>query len=380
MKINERIRIGFAGRKNKLTVLKKNSIIIRYGIDAAFELSNKFDLEKKDKFIYSSAAFDFAEQNKSMLLIDVVKGNRARTLGDLPDSLVIQEIKLEQEKETIKKDKNAAKTDEERAEVIEKENELNEEIGAFLKSLKNKYPKYHHFKYQNIIAKATDIQSLLTANDLLLEYFVTDSLVYLFTISDKEVKLYSLAVSKEKLSQQVKLLRFALSDYKFIVKKENEAYRHYTQSAYWFYENLLKVALEEESDINNLIIIADGELGHLPFEVFLTESASQSKEPYVGLNYLLKKYNISYDYSATLWKENREHIKHSSNHKILACASSYPSEEYWKDSNKVSQLKEMRESYIYDLRKALSPLPYTQNEVVGLSEFFEGDFFARRFN
>ena len=94
-------------------------------------------------------AFSFAAQNKSVLLADALKGNRARSLGDLPDSLVYQELAFQDKMDALKKKKFETESPSQMAALIAKENQLNEDLQIFLENLKAKYPKYHHLKYAN---------------------------------------------------------------------------------------------------------------------------------------------------------------------------------------------------------------------------------------
>ncbi|WMX17406.1 CHAT domain-containing tetratricopeptide repeat protein [Aureispira sp. CCB-E] len=362
MQVNEHIRNSFSAKANKLRVLKNNSIFVKYGIDAALML---------DDATYYDEAFSFSEQNKSVLLADAVKGNRARVLGDLPDSLVLKEIKLQKKKDQLKKRKAESSSNETTIAITAEENALNQEIDVFLNSLKDKYPKYHHLKYENITVNAKEIQTSLAPKTLLLEYFVTDSMTYLFAISPTSIELFPIDVKKEKLKKQIETLRFALSRYDYIINKSELAQKLYTESAYWFYKEMLSIALQGK-EIENLIIITDGELGHLPFEAFLLESIPQGKINYASLPYLVKDYNISYNYSATLWKENleiqqnRKQTNNHNNHQMFACAASYPKVD--------SSLLDLRLPNIFDMRHSLVPLPQTKTEIKTLSKVFDGLF------
>jgi len=358
MKINETIRNSFSGDKGKLRVLKENGLFVELGIGAAFDFGEPTTFAE---------AFSFAEQNKSMLLADAVKGNRARNLGDLPDSLVLKEIALQQKKDRLKKQKIEAKSPEAKALVVVAENELNIEINSFLKSLKNKYPQYHALKYESIIATAKDIQNLLDEQSILIEYFIADRITYLFAVTKTKVALHPINITKKYLGIRIKELRNALSDYKYIVKNKNKSYEQYTQTAHWFFKEMLAPALEDTT-LENLIIIADGELGHLPFEAFLVEQATQKLSSYRDLHYLINDFNVSYNYSATLWKESNDahFLSHNNNHQMLACASAYP------DLDKDSFL--FRPAHVFNQRQRLNPLPNAQNEVAELSKYFQGDF------
>ncbi|MBL4650984.1 MAG: CHAT domain-containing protein, partial [Aureispira sp.] len=242
----------------------------------------------------------------------------------------------------------------------------------FLNSLKNKYPKYHHLKYENITVNAKEVQASLQPKTLLLEYFVTDSMTYLFAVSKTSIELFPINIKKQTLKERIKTLRLALSNYNLILKQSELAGSLYTGSAYWFYKKMLSVALKDKT-IDNLIVITDGELGHLPFEAFLMEKIPQGKIDYATLPYLINEYNISYNYSATLWKENlesqalRKQVNTSNNnHQIFACAATYPTVD--------SSLLDLRLPNIFNLRTSLKPLPEAQREIATLSEVFEGLF------
>jgi len=374
MRLNERIRNSFSNEGDKLKSLRTNNFFVKKGIESAFML---------EKDTYQAEAFGFAEQNKSILLADAVKGNRAHSLGDLPDSLANREMFYQKKMTDLKKEQFNATTEDEKNAITETLGELNVEINEFLKSLKNKYPKYHALKYENITANTEDVQKLLDDKTLLLEYFQGERILYLFAISKNKVKLFAIPIGETVLRKRIKDIRRALSDYNFINKKSAQAYELYTKTAYWFYEEILRIALKDKGGIiENLVIIADGELGHLPFEAFLTEEiakkgTSQKEEDleidYKELSYLVNDFNISYNYSATLWKENLNAAPHRNNGEMLACAASYPTADYW--TNTTSAIwGENRLPYFYKVRKGLQPLPAAQKEIATLAEKFTGDF------
>jgi len=370
IQIHDQIRNGFSGRQNKLRVLKKNGFFVKSAISASLQL---------DEAIHYAEAFSYAEQNKSVLLADAVKGERARVFGDLPDSLVLLENSLQQQMDDLKRKKYQTQDDSVKLVILGQENQLNEKIERFLKSLKDKYPQYHALKYQNITANVADVQALLDDKSLLLEYFVTKKVTYLFAISKNAVELFPITIPKKEIEFKIQPFRYALSDYKLITEEPENAYSLYTKNAFWFYENIIAVALEtsdslgegagKRKNIKNLIIVADDELGHLPFEAFLVEEAPDSSGDYKELHYLVNDYNISYNYSATIWKENLAiplNQGSRNNNQILACASVY--------SKADSSLLHLRLPHIFNLRTLMKPLPSAQEEVSIISQTFKGVF------
>lgn len=357
LEISEILRNNFSGKDDQLRQLANTSLYVKEGVSAAHYLG-------EDKF--RREAFQFAEQSKSVLLADAVKGNRARILTDLPDSLLFLERNLQYEKDLIKKQKHQKA--QEGTTIAQTENDLNERIEKFLQTIKENYPKYYQLRYKNITASVKEIQTLLQDKELFLEYIVTDTVTYLFTINSAEVQLYALDIGRKELKKSVSNLRKSLSNYDFVLQSEVKAFEVFNREATFFYNKLLKRALKN-TNAEHLIIVADVELGHLPFEVFLTDKNSMKSQDisYKKLPYLLKKYSISYDYSATLWRENRKRIVSNNNHKILGLAAAYP-----KDATK--EIYDFRPSHVADLRAKLAPLPAVKGEVEQLSQLFQGKF------
>lgn len=359
IKIHTKIKNEFMSEAAKLGILAGNTAFVYHGIKASYQLGTT----------YYDQAFRFAEQNKSILLVEAIQGTRAKVLGDLPDSLAQREVQLSKMKDEFKKQRHQASNNEARAMIISQENDFNQEVELFLSNLKEKYPRYHQLKYEDITASASDVQALLAPKTMLLEYFVSDTMIYLFAVTSKTVKLLELNISRLRLYSEVKRFRSALSDYNMIANKSKKAYELYTQKAYWCYSNLLEPALEG-AEVENLIVVADAVLGHVPFEVFLMKDVQQEKVPYEKMPYLLNEYTISYNYSATLWKENLKTEGQSNNHKLLACAASYtPLKE---DIH--SNVSKWRSLSTIELRANLNPLPEAKEEVQALAEKFQGDF------
>jgi len=358
--VYEKIRNSLNSEKDKLNSLGQTSEMVNQAILTGLKLTKEGDNT------YLNNSFSYAEQNKSILLADAVKGQRAKSLSNLPETVALKEIALQQQRKELEKVLAESPNDSTKALVLQMVSGLNIEIDNFIKELKEKYPKYHALKYKTLKTKVGDIQALLDDKTMLLEYFVTDTVTYLFSVTKDSIKLFPISISKNRLALDIKGLRRALSNYSFIAKDAKRSYDLFTQKAYSLYRQLLKVALKD-SDVSNLIIITDGELGHLPFEIFLQEVAPQNMTAYKDLSYLIKKYNVSYDYSATLFKENLETEHKDGKGEMLACAAAYNPA----DTNDFDVL---RPYHVAKLRRHLKPLPAAREEVKKLESLFEGTF------
>jgi len=133
-------------------------------------------------------------------------------------------------------------------------------------------------------------------NTVILEYSVGDSSTCLWVITRSAHKLFRLP-GRKVLQEQIEPFRFAL------LNPDQTNNEFFTQGGYSLYQKLLQPAEPYLTEKSKLIIIPDGILNYLPFEILLTDNkgigpnASYSKLPF-----LIKKYPVSYGQSASVLK------------------------------------------------------------------------------
>ncbi|MCP4438199.1 MAG: CHAT domain-containing protein [Aureispira sp.] len=325
-------------------------------------------LELLDTQNDAAYAFQLAEQNKSVLLLNATRSEQAYQLGNLPDSLILKDKRNIKRREALEAKLYEKRPKREKDSLRTALNQVNLDIENFVALLRKDYPKYIKLKGQQVNNDPKEIQKLLDNQTALLEYVISDSTLYIFYIDHQNLRLYKQPLQKKVLAKKIKQFHSCLSNYSMIVEHEEDAYQKYRTLAHWFYQNLVAPGLKEAQNINNLVIVSDGDLGHLPFETFLMEDAPQTYAGYSNLDYLINSYNVSYNYSATLWKENEESPTPSNNGKILGMAANYETKI---DTN----LKTLRLPTDEWLRSTLAPLPAARKEVEVLANKFQG-FFA----
>jgi CHAT domain-containing protein len=139
------------------------------------------------------------------------------------------------------------------------------------------------------------------------EYYYSDSAMYAFAITKNDYEVYELGVPKH-FKQWLSNFRKAQTDARFLLDSATTAHQLYFSSGHALYKHLLQPVLADlDSGITNLIIVPDGELGHINFETLLTDSVGSSSGSYADLPYLLKDYNIQYAYSATVLLSAKRH-------------------------------------------------------------------------
>ncbi|MCP4442388.1 MAG: CHAT domain-containing protein [Aureispira sp.] len=158
----------------------------------------------------------------------------------------------------------------------------------------------------------------------------------------------------------------------YITSYPKKADSLYQNSAQYFYQIFIQPALAKvkNSSAKQLIVVPDKNLGHLPFEVFLTEQPDKEMD-YANYSYLLKEYSISYSYSATLLVLNEAQQLNRTIPKrgVLAFAAEY---ENTIDNDKLTS---RRGSDIAVIRKVLQPLPGAKKEVNMMRKYLYGQFF-----
>ncbi|MFK7797705.1 MAG: CHAT domain-containing protein [Aureispira sp.] len=318
-----------------------------------------------------SEAIAFAEYNKSAVLSSALQGNKAINFGEIPDSLKNRERTLKKEKDLVQKKiiQHTTNKDEEALNAATQELiDVQLEQDKLRQLLKENYPKYNTLKNEQKRLTTTIVQEqLLQPQSALLEYCIYDSAVYVIVITPSTVQLQKLPTQKNTLSAQIKDFRKSLSNYKFIVNHEKEAYVLYTQTAFDLHEVLIAPIQKHLSNIKQLIIVPDNDLGHIPFEPLLSTLPNQQIINYQNLDYLLYDYTIRYSYAASLLLENKPYKSGTNNGKILGFAASYGPND---------SIASYRSPFNQQLRKNLDPLPAATQEIEILQEQFpNSDFF-----
>ncbi len=155
------------------------------------------------------------------------------------------------------------------------------------------YPNYFNLKYSTKSAKVNDIQKQLDDKTAIRSYFSTNSLVYIFTLTNKKLDV--------QVIPKIKYLEDTIQLYRQSLTNSNKLMRaNYRRVGGLLYQQLFPDSSMINKQIENLIIIPDGSLGAIPFETLLCNNAGQEIAKYKDFPFLIKKYNISYYYSVNL--------------------------------------------------------------------------------
>lgn len=288
-------------------LLQGNAVsIYERAIDLSLE---QYETTKDIKFINYSLAF--SEQNKSLVLLEALRDNRAKQYGDIPADKLQYDRDLRTE--LAYWEKRAIKTDLDEEDKNETQKNLlstKEKLEEHKKFLEKNYPKYFALRYRETHPLSiADIQQALPNDETaLLEYFWGDSTLFTFAISKADFKYYKtpLIEGKDTLIVQLRAFRKSFANEDFVINNYVHAKRDFLMYGHHLYQKIVQqplTQLQSPKTISCLRIVSDGALGYIPFDLFLSEPATEWKE--VKVPYLLHKYSISYVWSNQLLLEEK---------------------------------------------------------------------------
>lgn len=179
---------------------------------------------------------------------------------------------------------------------------LNSKREGLLKKLDQSYPVYKKIKYSNLEIIPEEIQKYLSRKDALIEYIVTDTILYSFVFTRRNFQIHKTKLD-DRFFNALNELIYQLdgADIQSILEQQPASY---IQPAYYLYAILLQ---PYESLIKNkhITIIPDGMLAHLPFEALVYNNSTDYSD-FNSLPYVVKKHRINYDYSGSIFMFFRE--------------------------------------------------------------------------
>ena len=216
--------------------------------------------------------------------------------------------------------------------------------------IKNHFPKYRRninvFSYDSL----KSIQNLISDSSVMVNYYITDSILLIFAISNKNYVIHYNKPPKNLLKQKDDLIESILfSDIETFLERGKSLYK-----------NLLRPIETFIADFRHLIIIPDEKILNIPFEAFIKPDSKKHKK-FNTYNFLITQFEISYHYSANLWSNKKnKHKINSANHQWQFAFSGFAPL-----ANEFGNSQDDDDSVLYSLS-----LPYTKQEVLGVTKIF----------
>jgi CHAT domain-containing protein len=244
---------------------------------------------------YLRKMFEYSEQFKANTLQSSLNHQKALKAVKIPPVYIMQEQRLRMD--ILRWKKKISEQPTQAAQLQDSLFEYNRQYEELIAAIETNYPQYVALKYSYKIAQLKEIQQKLPPKSVLLEYSLGNKASYLFIMTNAEVKVVNLANRKR--------LQPLLDAYYHVLEGEKRL-PEFVGASYQLYEAMFKPAEAYIKGKKQLIIIAPS-LESTPFEAIVSQlpSAHELKaQRFDQLAYLVRQYQISYHYSATLWLRN----------------------------------------------------------------------------
>ncbi|MEN9609422.1 MAG: hypothetical protein RLZZ628_236 [Bacteroidota bacterium] len=292
----------FKEDKSKFNLLENHFGIYEKAIQTAYE---QFKITQDAALLLQ--AFQWSAHSKAVALRQAMHEEKAKQFAGIPKDILKEERSLKEAIAFQQKASNDAPNDKA---IRQQLFEAKEKWHQFVQILESKYQNYHHLKYaENQPLNVLKLQQSLPKEMICLEFFVGDSTIFTFAMTQQQIKIYSIA-TPVRLDSMIIQLRESL------LTPNPQLKNTYLTNAYSMYQWLLETPLKElnpDQKKTRLRIIPDGKLGYIPFDVLLTQPATDwDDKRSQKVPYLLRSYATSYSYFADSVL-NREVLKIKNN-------------------------------------------------------------------
>ena len=276
-------------------------------------------IDIETNFGHYDAAFQWAENNRIMKLTDEY---RTRSAVFLPEHLQKQKRKLQKELVALTENlfNNRFTADTTSIHKLEGQCVLKkQELSSFELNVKKKYADSLHSNQNQPLANTQTIQQkILNDQTALIEYFVSDTTIVVFTLSKTGLKVEKVKKPLD-FDDQINDLTIGLTN-----ATQNP---FFAQRSAAMYDLILRGAIAGlPKEVNNLVIVPDGKLSYLPFEMLIKETLPHTEggRSFQKYRYLLQEgYTISYAYSANLLLEQKKERSEKAPQFLAAFAPQY---------------------------------------------------------
>ena len=361
------IRRSHIDYKDQLIFNNTVSSIYMDAVENAFLLYQTSNDQK-----YLDQAFYFSEKSKSNVLLQSFIHDEAMRFADLPDSLEVSENLLKTNISFYKKMWLDALQDKDSLQIAYTQKKLleaKEDYQKFVKELEENFEAYQQRKNNNVITSFQQIQEIIGTETGLIDLFIGKEKLFIFGITSNNVFAEEIKLTP-KFDQAIIDFRKAVSDTNYFLHPDStqHAWNNFNQNGNYIYQILLEKVLAafDQESIKNLIILPDGSLGFIPFEVLLKNPSTASEPNYIQLDYLIKTYNVGYDFSGSLFVKHAQKRQLPETIKYGGFAPSYGSGQLSLANSSSSQFID-RGSYI--------DLPASRIAVQQIANLLKGEAF-----
>lgn len=303
-------------------------------------------LEKETKQSAIASVFNAMESSKAYLLSESIQKAKALGYTNLPKSILFKEDSFRTKIKVLEARRaNILLHSKDSLELTK----IGDQLFAVKESLEEYKQSYAVNKqvYQHLVPDIATIQTSLTNNELIIEYFAGDSNLYAIAIDKYKVKIYELGEYKESINEFVRLVK----------QVQQVTVNDYQLQANEVHNIILAPILVNYKQAKRLVIIPDKQIGFIPFDALVINVVDKPK--YNSLSYLIKKYTLIQHQTVGLYID-QQHNHANITEQFIGFAPDFDEEALLIVSNN-------------QLRNDLQPLPFAKKEVETISNLLDGE-------
>lgn len=359
------LRSSFREEGSKTGLASENHVAYATAIELALQRDPAQSVATQAKI------FEYMEKSRSLELLEAINQS-ASSQALVPPAILAREnwlrskIKAAEAAQINYQVRPFAYTAEEKIKLERELFEAKNRFHSFRDTLKTRFPDYFNARYEAKVISLAETQSMLKPEQTLLEFFSANRNFYIAVVQKNKVHIQRIPRDFNAVRWVFKLMD-GLDGYHSEENKTDSLYgqtlKLYYNAADSLYQKLLQPIQSYLS--KELIIVPDGILGYVPFEALLKAPPARIDRITSRNMYLIKEHQVSYNYSASLWREmnQRNHDRSSNTSTLLGMAPFF-------GSNTISQ---SREKKLPDSNQtALNPLPYSGVEVDSIGKEIRG--------
>ncbi|MHC1778451.1 MAG: CHAT domain-containing protein [Lentimicrobium sp.] len=361
IKVVEKLRSTYQNDESKLILSDEERKTFLNTVKVSASL---YKLTSKKEYL--EEAFKYSDKGKSAVLFASLQDIEARQFGKIPDKIqqIEKSLKLDlgSYNRYIYEERQKTQANEEKIRFWEsKVFDLEGRYDSLVKVLEKDYPDYYSLKYKEPDVTVESIKRQLEPGRAVVEYTLTDTIVYIFIITRNKFDLITQVIDSS-FFRNIQRMRDATGSGD-LMSVRMEDYVEYSGAAWSLYNTLIGPC-SKVMDEKKLIIIPDSEIGYISFDMLLDASPDGKVMDFRNLSFLIRNYVISYSASAMLQFSSLKPAGKKASRNLLAMAPSY---------DNLTNLKES--GFIDETGKTvyLLPIPGVEEEIKGIKKALSGN-------
>jgi len=283
----DKLRQQTTNESDKISLGTIANEIYADGVRIAYLLSS---VSFRDRKIYRERSFYFAEKSKSAVLQEAISDANAKSFANIPPELLEEENGLKSAMAMVNQKLAQKPSEEEEKYLRETAFHLNQSYAEFTKTLEGKFPEYFNLKFNSAAPSIEELQKLLNGKSALISYFIDEKnshlYIYLITESKFLVTDHNLSVQYDRMISGFRNSLFFSQEKAYITSSRN------------LYKLLIPNGIPAK--VKSLVLLPSGRMSIMPFEALLTKNVKDANTPFDQLPYLIKEYDVRYEFSAGL--------------------------------------------------------------------------------